>query len=86
MGPFLTWHLTGGEGGMEATLRQFGSKLGKWTTLELPVLTPRLQRKLIEGTRSEAAGRSVRELEAYRDACVGRFMRVKAERSGRRGS
>jgi carnitine 3-dehydrogenase len=86
MGPFLTWHLTGGEGGMEATLRQFGSKLGNWTTLRLPVLTPRLRRKLIEGTRAEAAGRSVRELEAYRDACVGRFMQVKARQGVRRGS
>jgi hypothetical protein len=45
-----------------------------------------LRRKLIEGTRAEAAGRSVRELEAYRDACVGRFMQVKARQGVRRGS
>ncbi len=77
MGPFLTWHLTGGEGGMEATLRQFGTALGKWATLKAPKLTPKLQRALIKGTRAEAAGRSVRELEAYRDACVGAFMAAK---------
>ncbi|MSP82391.1 MAG: L-carnitine dehydrogenase [Alphaproteobacteria bacterium] len=78
MGPFLTWHLTGGEGGMTATLKQFGMALGKWTTLKPPKLTPRVRRLLISGTKAEAAGRSVRELEAYRDACVGAFMATKA--------
>lgn len=74
MGPCLTYHLTGGEGGMAATLKHFGTSVGRWATLKPTKMSPKVSRALIEGTRREAAGRSVRDLEAFRDACVGVFI------------
>ncbi len=79
MGPCLTYHLTGGEGGMSATLAHFGDRVGTWANLKPTRMTAKVKRALIEGTRREAAGRSVRELEAYRDACVGRFIATVAQ-------
>jgi len=79
MGPCLTYHLTGGEGGMEATLKHFGTRVGSWATLKPTKLTPKVGRALIAGTKREAAGRSVRELEAFRDACVGAFIATVAK-------
>lgn len=81
MGPCLTYHLTGGEGGMTATLDHFGDAVGKWATLKRATLSPRTRRALIDGTRREAKGRSVRELESLRDACVGSFIRTVARES-----
>ena len=82
MGPCLTYHLTGGEGGMTATLAHFGDSVGKWATLKPTKLSAKTRKALIDGTRREAAGRSVRDLEAFRDACVGSFIRA-VTREGR---
>lgn len=79
MGPCLTYHLTGGEGGMTATLAHFGDKVGSWATLKPTRLTPKIRRALIDGTKREANGRSVRELEAFRDASVGQFIKTVAK-------
>ena len=68
MGPCLTFHLAGGDGGMAHMLEQFGPALKlPWTKLEAPELTEELSRRMIEGTRRQAAGRSVKQLERERD-------------------
>jgi carnitine 3-dehydrogenase len=68
-GPHLTFHLAGGRGGVEHFLSQFAGPIqGWWQDLGTPTLTPELQRKLVAGVAEEAAGRSIAELEARRDA------------------
>lgn len=68
MGTFLTFHLAGGEGGMRHMLHQFGPALKlPWTRLVAPELTDELIDKVADGCEAQAAGRSIRELEARRD-------------------
>ena len=68
MGPCLTYHLGGGDGGMAHMLEQFGPALKlPWTKLEAPELTETLRRRMIEGTSRQAGGRSVKQLERERD-------------------
>jgi carnitine 3-dehydrogenase len=68
MGTNLIYHLAGGESGMRHMLAQFGPCLKwPWTKLEAPELTEKLIDRMVEGTRAQAAGRSIRELERLRD-------------------
>ena len=49
-------------------LEQFGPALKlPWTKLKAPELTEELSRRMIEGTRRQAAGRSIKQLERERD-------------------
>jgi carnitine 3-dehydrogenase len=71
MGPALTFHLAGGQGGMAHFVDHFGAFMtARWRELGDPTLTPELARKLIDGVAREAAGRSVDELAAERDVCL----------------
>ncbi|MBM3599928.1 MAG: 3-hydroxyacyl-CoA dehydrogenase [Alphaproteobacteria bacterium] len=71
MGPHLTFHLGGGEGGMANFLEHFGPPIESWwDTLGSPRLTEDVRPKLIEGVAAEAGGRSVAELAAERDAAL----------------
>jgi carnitine 3-dehydrogenase len=68
LGPCLTFHLAGGEGGMAHMLDHFGPALKEpWTRLEAPELTQELRDRMVEGCEREAAGRSIRDLERERD-------------------
>jgi carnitine 3-dehydrogenase len=68
MGTNLIYHLAGGETGMRHMLRQFGPALKwPWTKLEAPELTESLIDKMVAGTKEQAAGRSIREIERLRD-------------------
>ena len=68
MGSCLVYHMAGGEQGMRRMLEQFGPTLKlPWTRLPAPELTDELVQRLIEGTHAQAQGRSVEELERYRD-------------------
>ena len=68
MGTFLTFHLAGGDAGMRHMLHQFGPALKlPWTKLVAPELTPELIEKVVEGCEHQAAGRSVKQLEARRN-------------------
>jgi carnitine 3-dehydrogenase len=71
MGPCLTFHLAGGQGGMGYMLDHFGAALLEpWTRLEAPELTPELRERMVEGSLREAAGRSITELERERDEFI----------------
>ena len=71
MGTCLTFHLAGGDAGMEDFMKQFGPALKlPWTRLEAPELTGELIARMAEGTRHQAAGRTVKELERLRDDCL----------------
>ena len=83
MGPCLTFHLAGGEGGMGAMLDHFGPALKEpWTRLAAPPLTAALRDQLIAGCRREAAGRDIADLVRERDAGLAGILRAL---DGRRG-
>jgi carnitine 3-dehydrogenase len=68
MGTCLIFHMAGGDAGMRHMLAQFGPALKlPWTKLVAPDLTEELIDRMVEGTQAQAAGRSVKELERYRD-------------------
>lgn len=80
MGTFLTFHLAGGEGGMRHMLHQFGPALKlPWTKLEAPELTDELIERVADGCEHQAAGRSMRELEARRDEFLSRLIDLVSE-------
>ena len=61
-------HLGGGPGGIEHFFQQFtGPMTAWWKTLGSPVLTPELQKKLIDSVHAEVGSRTVEDLEAERD-------------------
>lgn len=69
VGAHMAYHLGGGPGGMAHYLSHLGpSQERRWSTLGTPRLTPEVCNLLIAGVTAEAAGRSVAELEADRDA------------------
>ena len=68
MGNLMLNHLGGGPGGIEHFFQQFtGPMTAWWKTLGSPVLTPEVQKKLIDSVHAEAGSRSVSELETERD-------------------
>lgn len=68
MGPFLTFHLAGGDQGMRHMLEQFGPALKlPWTKLEAPELTDELKEKVISGCETHAGDQTVEALEQKRN-------------------
>ena len=68
MGNLMLNHLGGGPGGIEHFFQQFtGPMTAWWKTLGSPVLTPEVQKTLIDSVHAEAGSRSIEELEAERD-------------------
>jgi 3-hydroxyacyl-CoA dehydrogenase len=69
MGPFLTFHLGGGRGGMQAYLEHFAKlHTALWAELGNPELTEELKRRIIEDTAASAPGCDVDALVEQRDA------------------
>jgi 3-hydroxyacyl-CoA dehydrogenase len=68
MGNMMLNHLGGGQGGIEHFFQQFaGPMTAWWKVLGQPVLTPEVQKKLIDSVHAEVGSRSIDELEAERD-------------------
>ena len=68
MGPCLTFHIGGGEGGMAYNLDQFGPALKlPWSRLESPELTRELRDRMVDGCARAAAGRDYPALIRERD-------------------
>lgn len=71
MGPSLTFHLGGGEGGMEHFMQILaGPTQSWWDDLGTPRLTPEVQQKIIAGVREETHDRPIAELARERDAAI----------------
>jgi 3-hydroxyacyl-CoA dehydrogenase len=71
LGAHMAYHLGGGTGGMAGYLDHLGASQEKrWASLGNPSLTPEVREKLVNGVVAEAAGRSIAELEAERDAAL----------------
>lgn len=68
MGPFMTFHMAGGDAGMRHMLEQFGPALKlPWTKLKAPELTEALKERVIGGCENSGQGRAVAELEDKRN-------------------
>lgn len=68
MGPHMTYHLGGGEGGISGYLAHLGpSQVRRWQSLGNPSLDAEVQAKIVAGVAEEAGGRSIAELELRRD-------------------
>jgi 3-hydroxyacyl-CoA dehydrogenase len=68
MGNMMLNHLGGGPGGIEHFFQQFsGPMTAWWKTLGAPVLSPEVQKKLIDSVHAEVGSRTIEELEAERD-------------------
>jgi carnitine 3-dehydrogenase len=72
MGTFLTYRIAGGEAGMRHFLEQFGPTLKwPWSRLtDVPELTDALLDKLTAQSDTQAGGKSVHQLEQFRDDCL----------------
>ena len=68
MGPVLTFHLAGGQGGMAHMFDHFGpALLQPWTRLTAPELTPRLRDLVVSGVDESVGDMTVPQLERQRD-------------------
>ena len=80
MGPHMTFHLGGGEGGMPHMLHQFRPAFEAWwATMTTPELTDATCQQIIDGVMAEAKGKSMAELVAERDAVLLPLLELKAK-------
>ncbi len=79
MGPHMTFHLGGGEGGMTHMLNQFRPAFETWwATMTTPALTDAVCRQIIDGVAAEAKGKSIADLAKERDAILLPLLELKA--------
>ena len=82
MGNMMLNHLGGGPGGIEHFFQQFaGPMTTSWKTLGSPVLTPEIQKKLVDGVHAEVGSRTIEELEAERDEILLGLLELRTKRS-----
>jgi 3-hydroxyacyl-CoA dehydrogenase len=83
MGSLLLNHLGGGQGGIEHFFEQFTAPMTAWwKVLGQPVLTPNVQKQLIDSVRAEVGSRSVDELAAVRDEMLIQLIELRAKVEG----
>jgi carnitine 3-dehydrogenase len=71
MGPCMTFHVGGGEGGMAYNLDQFGPALKlPWTRLEAPELTQELRDRMVDGCEAMAGERDFADLSKEQTASL----------------
>ncbi|MCW3979706.1 MAG: 3-hydroxyacyl-CoA dehydrogenase family protein [Candidatus Bathyarchaeota archaeon] len=69
MGPYLTYHLGGGAGGIEYLMRHIGASKSTWleTMAEWTVTPESVIEKAIQGVNEMVGDKPLEELEAWRD-------------------
>ena len=78
MGTFLTFHLAGGKEGMKHMLKQFGPALKlPWTKLKAPKLSKKLSSRIIDGTKKQAKGKSVKKISGIRDEYLVKLQKLR---------
>ncbi|KAB1072444.1 3-hydroxyacyl-CoA dehydrogenase NAD-binding domain-containing protein [Methylobacterium planeticum] len=84
MGPHMTYHLGGGEGGIRHYLDHLGpSQVRRWASLGHPELDAALKDRIVSGVEAEAQGRPIAELEARRDSALIAILKARTEVAGR---
>jgi 3-hydroxyacyl-CoA dehydrogenase len=82
MGNMMLNHLGGGPGGIEHFFQQFaGPMTAWWKTLGAPVLTPEMQKKLIDSVHAEVGSRRIEELETERDVLLISLVELRNKRA-----
>ncbi len=77
MGPHLTFHMAGGDGGMKHFMDHLGPANQSWMDdLGTPRLDAKTQKAIIDGVTEEAAGRSMDDLRRWRDRKLIEILRV----------
>ena len=77
MGPHLTFHLAGGEGGMTHFMDHLAEANQTWMDdLGTPRLTPDVQKTIIDGVAKEAGGRTIADLQRWRDRKLIEILKV----------
>jgi 3-hydroxyacyl-CoA dehydrogenase len=80
MGPHLTFHMAGGEGGITHFMSHIGPAIQGWMDdLGQTRLTSQVQKTIIEGVAEEAAGRSMADLQRWRDRKLIEILKVSGE-------
>jgi 3-hydroxyacyl-CoA dehydrogenase len=80
MGNMMLNHLGGGQGGIEHFFQQFtGPMTAWWKVLGQPVLTPEVQKKLIDSVHAEVGSRTIDELAAERDEVLLGLLELRAK-------
>ena len=80
MGPHLTFHMAGGDGGMKHFMDHLGPAIQGWMDeLGTPTLDAKTQKAIIDGVTEEAAGRSMDDLRHWRDRKLIEILRVSGE-------
>jgi 3-hydroxyacyl-CoA dehydrogenase len=80
MGNMMLNHLGGGPGGIEHFFQQFsGPMTAWWKTLGAPVLTPDVQKTLIDSVHAEVGSQSISDLEARRDEVLLGLLELRAK-------
>jgi len=80
MGNMMLNHLGGGPGGIEHFFQQFSGPMSAWwKTLGSPVLTPEVQKKLIDSVHAEVGSRTIDELAAKRDEVLLGLLELRAK-------
>jgi hypothetical protein len=78
MGPYRTFHLAGGAGGIGHFLEQFAEPMESWwQDLGQPRLTPALREKLVTEVKAAVVARSVDELAGERDRLLIEILALK---------
>jgi len=81
MGNMMLNHLGGGPGGIEHFFEQFaGPMTVSWKALGSPVLSPEVQKKLVDSVRAEVGSRTIEELEAERDEILFGLIELRTRR------
>jgi 3-hydroxyacyl-CoA dehydrogenase len=79
MGPHLTFHLAGGEGGMPHFMSHIGPAVQSWMDdLGDTRLTEPVQKMIIDGVADEAGSRSIADLQRWRDRKLIEILKVSA--------
>ncbi len=78
MGPYLTYHLGGGSGGIEYLMRHIGGSKSEWMkTMASWTVTPESAvEKAIEGVSDMVGGKTLTELERWRDERLVELLRL----------
>jgi carnitine 3-dehydrogenase len=84
MGPHMTYHLGGGEGGIRHYLDHLGpSQVRRWASLGNPELDAAVKDRIVAGVEAEAQGRPIAELEGRRDRALIEILKARIEVAGR---
>src|ERR1700719_4766044 len=83
MGNMMLNHLGGGPGGIEHFFQQFaGPTTAWWETLGSPILTPEVQKKLVDSVHAEVGSRTIADLEAERDEILLGLLELRTKHPG----